>query len=116
MKELILSAIELPNLINNRKFTDSSTKETLKIMLLAHAIKYHEARGWIRLQNQSTLTYQLLLAHGKLQKQRCEQYQKAQLRGRAELTTITVAALVTSSVHQDTVTSHRKSKLHKMWI
>ena len=78
-------------------------------MLLAHAIKYHEARDWIRLQNQSTLTYQSLLAHCKLLEQRCEQFQKAQLKGRAELTTITAAASVTSSVHQDTVTTHKKS-------
>ena len=66
----------ITNLINNCKFTDSNTKGTLNIMLLAHAIRYHEARDWIRLQNQSTLTYQLLLAHCKLLEQRCEQYQK----------------------------------------
>ena len=99
----------ITNLINNCKFTDSNTKETLKPMLLVHAIKYHEARDWIRLQNQSTLTYQSLLAHCKLLEQRCEQFRKAQLKGRAELTTITVAASVTSSVHQDTVTTHKKS-------
>ena len=100
----------ITNLINNCKFTNSNTKETLKIMLLAHAIRYHEARDWIRLQDQSTLTYQLLLNPCKLLEQRCEQYQKAQLRGRAELTTITAASSVTSSVHQDTVTTHtRKS-------
>ena len=99
----------ITNLIINCKFTDSNIKETLKLMLLVHAIKYHEARDWIRLQNQSTLTYQLLLAHCKLLEQRCEQFQKAQLKGRAELTTITVAASVTSSVHQDTVTIHKKS-------
>ena len=93
----------ITNLINNCKFTDSNTKETIKLMLLAHAIKYHEARDWIRLQNQTTLTYQLLLAHCKLLEQRCEQFQKAQLKGRAELTTITVTASLTSSVHQDTV-------------
>ena len=98
----------ITNLINNCKFTDSNTKETLKLMLLAHAIKYHEARDWIRLQNQNTLTYQTLLAHCKVLEQRCEQFQKAQLKGRAELTTITVAASVTSSVHQDTVTTHKK--------
>ena len=99
----------ITNLIKNCKFTDSNTKETLKLMLLAHAIKYHKARDWIRLQNQSTLTYQSLLAHCKLLQQRCEQFQKAQLKGRAELTTITVAASVTSSVHQDTLTTHKKS-------
>ena len=51
MKELTHSATS-----SITKFTDSNTKETLKIMLLAHAIKYHEARDWIRLQDQSTLT------------------------------------------------------------
>ena len=100
----------ITNLINNCKFTDSNTKEILKIMLLVHATKYHEARDWIRLQNQSNLTYQLLLSNCKLLEQRCEQYQKVQLRGRAELMTITAAASVASSVHQDTVTTHtRKS-------
>ena len=34
----------ITSFINNCKFTDSNTKETLKIMLLVHAIKYHEAR------------------------------------------------------------------------
>ena len=95
-------------LINNCMITDSNTTETLKIMLLVHAIRYHKTRDWIRLQNQSTLTYQSLLSHCKLLEQRCEQYQKAKLRSRAELTTITVAASVTSSVHQDTVTTHTK--------
>ena len=108
MKEFTLSAIESPT-SSITKFTDSNTKETRKLMLLAHAIKYHEARDWIRLQNQSTLTYQSLLDHCKLLEQRCEQFQKAQLRDRAELTTITVTASVTSSVHQDTVTTHKKS-------
>ena len=77
-------------------------------MLLVHAIKYHEARDWIRLQEQFTLTYQSLLNHCKCLEQRCEQHQKAQLKGRAELTTITMASSVTSSVHQDTVTTHPK--------
>ena len=77
-------------------------------MLLAHAIRYHEARDWIRLQSQPTLTYQLLLAHCKLLEQRYEHYQKAQLRGKAELTTITATVSVTSSMHQDTVTTHPK--------
>ena len=55
----------ITNIINNCKFTDSRTKETLKIVLLVHAIKYHEARDWIRLQDQSTLTHSLLLNHCK---------------------------------------------------
>ena len=108
MKELILST--MGSSISSVTVSSPIPKlKKLKIMLLAHAIKYHEARDWIRLQNQSNLTYQSLLAHCKLLEQRCEQYQKAQLRGRAELTTITAAASVTSPVHQDTVTTHRKS-------
>ena len=101
----------ITTLINNCKFTDTSTKETLKIMLLTDAVKYHEARDWIRLQDQSTLTFQTLLNQCKLLEQRCEQFQKAQLIGRAELTTITADSSITSSIYQDAVTTHpRQSK------
>ena len=41
---------------------------------------------WICLQDQSQLTYASLLQHCKTLEQRCEQYQKAQIKGRAELT------------------------------
>ena len=78
--------------INICKFTDSTTKDTLKLMLLIHAVKYHEARDWVRLQDQSKLTYQMLLNHCKLLEQRCDQFQKAQMKGRAQLTTITAAS------------------------
>ena len=82
-------------LINSCKFTDSSPEEALKIMLLAHAVKHHEASDWIRLQDPSTLTYQILLNYCRLLEQRCEQFQKAQMKGRAELTTLTAASSVT---------------------
>ena len=71
-KEFILSAIESPTSSITVSLLILILKK-LKIMLLVHAIKYHEARDWIRLQNQSTLTYQLLLAHCKLLEHRCEQ-------------------------------------------
>ena len=35
-------------LANNCSFQDQQTTETIKIMLLQHAIRYHEARDWIR--------------------------------------------------------------------
>ena len=80
-------------------------------MLLTHAVKYHKTRDSIRLQDQSTLTFQTLLHHCKLLEQRCKQFQKAQLKGRAELTTITSTSFVTLSIHQDVVTTHpRQSK------
>ena len=53
----------ITSLVNKCKFTNAPTKETVKIMLLAHAVKFHEARDWIRLQDQSTLTYTSLLNH-----------------------------------------------------
>ena len=34
-------------LVNNCKFQDHQTTETIKIMLLQHAVKFHEARDWI---------------------------------------------------------------------
>ena len=56
----------ITQLINNCKFTDSTTNDTLILILLAHTVKYHEARDWVRLQDQSKLTYQMLLNHCKL--------------------------------------------------
>ena len=53
-------------------------------MLLQHAVKFHEARDWIWLQDQSQLTYKSLLQHCKTLEQHCEQYQKAQIKSHAE--------------------------------
>ena len=71
-------------LVTNCKFNDTPTKETIKIMILAHTVRYHKARDWIRLQDQSTLTYQSVLNHCKLLQQPCKEYQKAQMKGRAQ--------------------------------
>ena len=73
----------ITNLINNCNFQDQQTAETLKIMLLQHAIKYHEARDWIRLQDPSTLTYKTLLQHCRQLEQCCEQFRKAQQKGKS---------------------------------
>ena len=96
----------ITQLINNYTFTDSTTKDTLKLMLLMHTVKYHEARDWVRIQDQSKLTYQMLLNHCKLLEQRCDQFKKAKMKGRAQLTTITAASLGNSSIHQDTINKH----------
>ena len=96
----------ITQLINNCKFTDSTTKDTLKLMLLAQAVKYHKARDWVRLQDQSKLTYQTLLNHCKLLEQRCDQFKKAQMKGRAQLTTITAASSGNSSIHPDAINKH----------
>ena len=50
-------------------------------MLLQHAVRFQEARDWIHLQDQNQLTYASLLQHCKTLEQRCEQYQKAQIKG-----------------------------------
>ena len=54
-------------------------------MVLQHAVKYHEARDWIRQQDQSQLTYQALLSYCKMLEACCEQYQKAKERGHTDL-------------------------------
>ena len=96
--------IRITTLVTNCKFPDQQTTETMKIMLLQHAIKYHETCNWIRLQDPATLTYKTLLHHCKLLEQRCEQFRKAQQKGCTELTTLTTASTTQTSLHQDTIT------------
>ena len=79
----------LSNIINTLaskcKFPNEEVKEIIKIMVLQHTVKYHEARDWIHLLDQTTLTYQSLLAHCKQLEARCEQFKQAQTQGRAHL-------------------------------
>ena len=108
--ELMLDLQQLPDegihalsqcicdLITKSKFGNTQTVETIKLMVLQHAVKYHLARDWIRLQDQSQLTYQALFLHCKKLEACCEQYQKAKERGHANLASITAA---TSSLHID---------------
>ena len=97
----------ITTLVNNCRFQDQETINIMKLMLLQHAVRYHEARDWIRLQDQTQLSYASLLQHCKMLEQRCEQFQKAQIRGRAELTTLSAATATASSVHQDNITLHQ---------
>ena len=88
------------NLMTKSKFMHCPTIEMLKIMVLQHAVRYHEARDWIRHQDQSQLTYQALLSHCKMLESWCEQFKKAKERGHTNLASVTTA---TSSLHMDTL-------------
>ena len=82
-------------------------------MVLQHTIKYHEVGDWIHLQDQSTATYQSLLAHCREQKVRCEQFQQAQAQGKAHLRSITAASSSHFSIcanAQSTTTCHNCSR------
>ena len=92
------------NFVTKFKFPHVQTQEMLKIMLLQHAVHFHEAREWICQQDQSKLTCQSLLSHCKLLESRCEQYQKARERGQANLTSISAATASASSIHTDILT------------
>ena len=46
----------ITSLVTNCRFECQQTTETIKIMLLQHAIKYHEAHDWICIQDLATLT------------------------------------------------------------
>ena len=91
----------ITTLVNKSKFTN---EETIKIMILQHAVMYHEVRDWIFLKNQNTLTYRSLLAHCKQLEQFCEQFQQSKAQGYAQLTSHIIALATTSSVHADTAT------------
>ena len=65
----------------------------MKLMVLQHAVKYHEACNWIRLQDQFALTYQSLLNYCTQLEARCNQFKQAQVQGRAQLASITLASV-----------------------
>ena len=93
------------NLVNNCNFQDQQTTDTIKIMLLQHAIKYHEACDWTRQQDPAALTYKTLLQYCKTLEQRCKHFIQAQQKGRAELTSLGTAT-TTNTIHQDAITTH----------
>ena len=103
-KQVHALTTRITTLVTNCKFPDQRTTETMKIMLLQHAIKYNEACNWIRLQDPATLTYKILLHHYKLLEKRCKQFRKAQQKGCAELTTLTTTSTTQTSLHQETIT------------
>ena len=80
------------------QFSSQEVRE-MKKMLLQHAVKYHDARDWICLQDQSTLTYQSLLVHCRQLEARCKQFQQAQAQGRAHLTSLASTSASKSSIH-----------------
>ena len=103
------SSNRITTLVTNCKFQDHQPKERIKTMLLLHSIKYHKAKDWIRLQNQSQLTYSVLLQHCKTLEQYCKQFQKVQMKGHVKLTALSATASTTSSVHQDATTISDKT-------
>ena len=92
---------QICTIISKCQFSSDEVKEIMKIMVLQHVIKYHEARDWICLQDQNTLTYQSLLADCKQLEARCEQFHQAQAQGRAHLTSIMTTSSSKSSIHAD---------------
>ena len=95
----------ITTLVNNCSFQEPQTTETIKIMLLQHTIRYHDTCNWICLQDPASLTYKTLLQHCKLLEQRCEQFRKAQQKGRAKLTSLATASTTNTLVHQDSITT-----------
>ena len=96
----------ISTLVTQCKFTHPQAQGMLKIMVLQHAMQYHEARDWIWLQDQSQLIYLPLLAQCKLLKLWCEQCQKAKEREQADLTTITAATTSASSIHANSLSAY----------
>ena len=93
-------------LVNNCRFQDHQTTETIKIInpTTCHKISWSQRLDW--LQDPATLTYQSLLNYCKLLEQWCKQFQKAQQKGRADLTFIVAISATNSSIHQDSISTH----------
>ena len=85
-----------PTLINQCKFSNQNTREMFKIMVLQHAVWYHDAWDWLCQQDQSQLTYQTLFLQCQFLEFHCELYQKAKEKGHAEFTSLST---VTSSAY-----------------
>ena len=83
------------------QISSQEIKDFMKLITLQHAVKYHEARDWIRLQDQSTVTYNSLLAHCTQLEARCEQYQQAKAQGRAHLTSMASASASKPFINHD---------------
>ena len=92
-------------LISQCKLSHSKTQEMLNLMVLQHAVQYHEARDWIWLQDQSQLTYKALLCHCQLQESAASSSQKAKERGLADLTFLTTVTSSASSIHTDALST-----------
>ena len=97
-------------LTNNCNFRNSNTKDTLKIIIQEHAVKYHEARDWVQQQDKSMLAYNKIFAHCKTLEICCEQYQKAKDKGHVELTTIITATESSSFILQYAINTQHKCK------
>ena len=84
--ELLTDLQQLPNkgihtlskhintIIGKCNLSSQEIKDFLKLMVLQHAVKYHEVQDWIHLQDQSTLTYQSLLNYCTQLEARCKQF------------------------------------------
>ena len=89
------------SLVNQCKFPNQSTKETLKIMVLQYAVQYHKAQDWICQQDQSQITYQALLSQCQLLESCCEMFQKAKEKDHGEVISLSALTSLVSSTHQD---------------
>ena len=85
-------------LVGKCRFPLQEIKEMMKLMVLQHAVKYHERCNWIQLQDQDALTYQSLLNYCTQLEARCDQLKQAQVQGRAQLASITLASAAPSSL------------------
>ena len=94
-------------LVSKCRFPLQEIKEMMKLMVLQHAVKYHEAHAhdWIQLQDQDALTYQSLLNYCTQLEARCDQFKQAQVQGKAQLASITSVSATPSSLCMQSATT-----------
>ena len=81
------------------------SRRCLKSWSYKHVVRY-QAQDWIHLQDHSQLTYQALLSWCPCIKSWCGQYQKAEEKGQAHVTSLSLVTSSASSIHQDALTAY----------
>ena len=96
----------ITTLVNQCKFSAQCTKKKLRIMVLQHAVCYHEAWNWIHQQDQFQLAYQALLVQCQLLESCCEMFQKSKENDPTELTSLSTVNSSAFSLHQDSLLAY----------
>ena len=86
------------------RFPLQEIKKMMKLIVLQHTVTYHETCDWIQVQDQDALTYQSLLNYCTQLEARCNQFKQAQVQGRAQLASITLAS-ASKSLHMQSATT-----------
>ena len=90
----------IETLVSRSNFELEQLRQSLKILALVRAVRYHEVREWIRHPDQKAATFQQVYDYCREMEDRSRQYTQARAEGRATLAAHTAAkAEAAASLH-----------------